>query len=76
MRADAIDSACAGPWIKAKISEGQGQCAEAKDLPGSRVAVRQSTDPTGPALIFTRDEFAAFLTGAKAGEFDHLGAIV
>jgi len=26
----------------------------------------------GPTLGFTKDEFAAFLHGAKNGEFDHL----
>jgi hypothetical protein len=36
------------------------------------VAVRNSRHPSGPALIFTRDEMAAFLAGAKDGEFDDL----
>ncbi len=75
MKADVIDALHDGPWIKARASQGQGQCAEAKDLPAGRVAMRQSTDPTGPTLIFTHGEFSAFLAGAKAGEFDHLGAI-
>jgi hypothetical protein len=75
MKADVIDALYDGSWIKARASQGQGQCAEAKDLPGGKVALRQSTDPTGPALLFTRGEFSAFLAGAKAGEFDHLGAI-
>ena len=34
------------------------------------IHVRDSKDPTGPVLNFTRDEWKAFLLGAKAGEFD------
>lgn len=36
----------------------------------SAVAVRDSKDPAGPALIFTPDEWDAFVGGAKDGEFD------
>jgi hypothetical protein len=38
---------------------------EAKRLSGGMIALRQSTDPTGVALIYTRDELAAFIAGAK-----------
>jgi hypothetical protein len=34
------------------------------------VAVRDSKDPDGPALIFTPDEWHAFAAGMKDGEFD------
>lgn len=34
------------------------------------VALRDSKDPTGPVLVFTSAEWAAFLAGAKDGEFD------
>jgi Domain of unknown function (DUF397) len=34
------------------------------------VAVRDSKDPQGPALIFSPAEWTAFMAGAKAGEFD------
>ncbi|WP_425570721.1 DUF397 domain-containing protein [Rugosimonospora acidiphila] len=34
------------------------------------IAVRDSKNPTGPALIFTQDEWDAFVGGAKDGEFD------
>lgn len=37
---------------------------------GGAIAVRDSKNPTGPALVFTRDEWDAFLGGAKDGEFD------
>lgn len=37
---------------------------------GADILIRQSDDPDGPRLRFTPDEWAAFLAGAKAGEFD------
>ena len=33
------------------------------------IALRNSRYPSGPALIFTRAEWNAFLDGAQAGEF-------
>jgi hypothetical protein len=36
------------------------------------VALRQSTDPGGPALILEPNEIRAFVDGAKAGLADHL----
>ena len=58
-------------WIKASASDTQGQCVEmAKD--GQLVHVRDSKNPDGGMLTFTRPEFAAWLEGAKNGEYDHL----
>lgn len=37
---------------------------------GDQVAVRDSKDVAGPVLVFTHDEWAAFIQGATAGEFD------
>jgi hypothetical protein len=34
------------------------------------VLVRDSTDPHGPALAFTCAEWADFLAGVRAGEFE------
>ncbi|WP_327048120.1 DUF397 domain-containing protein [Microbispora sp. NBC_01189] len=34
------------------------------------IAVRDSKDPEGPALLFTPAEWAAFLDGVRAGEFE------
>jgi hypothetical protein len=34
------------------------------------IAVRDSKNPSGPALIFTAAEWDAFVHGAKDGEFD------
>ncbi|TYB61462.1 DUF397 domain-containing protein [Nonomuraea sp. PA05] len=57
-------------WRKATASGDNGQCVEvATNLPGI-VAVRDSKNPQGPALIFTPGEWKAFLKGAGRGEFD------
>ncbi len=59
-------------WRKSKASNPSGACVEVAKLPDGGIAVRNSRHPSGPALIYTRAEIAAFLTGAKAGEFDDL----
>jgi hypothetical protein len=52
-----------------------GQCVQTKQLADGRVALRQSTDPAGPALICTPEEITAFVTGVKRGLADHLTAV-
>ena len=37
-------------WRKPWSGSNGGDCLEAKKLPGGKVALRQSTDPTGPAV--------------------------
>ncbi|MET7765209.1 DUF397 domain-containing protein [Streptomyces sp. NPDC005393] len=59
-------------WEKPWSGSNGGTCIEAKRLPDGRVALRQSTDPAGPALICSRSEVASFLAAAKAGEADFL----
>ncbi len=57
-------------WRRSSRSAGDPDYVEVADnLPGI-VAVRDSRHPTGPALIFTLREWAAFVGGAKGGEFD------
>ncbi len=34
------------------------------------IGVRDSKDPNSPTLVFNESEWAAFLSGVKAGEFD------
>jgi hypothetical protein len=41
----------------------------ADNLPGI-VAVRDSKDPDGPKLVFSPDEWQAFTTGVRSGQFD------
>ncbi|TDE49051.1 DUF397 domain-containing protein [Nonomuraea mesophila] len=76
-------------WRKSSFSNGTGgncvevallhDCADEAygsdhkaDL-GPLIAVRDSKNPDGPQLHFTRSEFAAFRLGIVAGEFDDLG---
>ncbi|MET7762676.1 DUF397 domain-containing protein [Streptomyces sp. NPDC005336] len=59
-------------WRKPWSGGNGGNCVEALKLDDGRVAIRQSTDPDGPALIYTRSEIIAFIRGAKAGEADFL----
>lgn len=59
-------------WHKPWSGGNGGNCIEAMRLGDGRVALRQSTDPDGPALIFAGSEFTAFIEGAKAGEADFL----
>ncbi|MFJ5261008.1 DUF397 domain-containing protein [Streptomyces sp. NPDC088387] len=61
-------------WQKSRHSNSQGSCVEFAQLPGGRVAVRNSNFPDGPALVYTRAEIEAMLLGIKDGEFDHLVA--
>jgi len=60
------------PWIKASASADQGSCVAQRFADGM-IEVRDTKDQdNGPVLRFTLDEFAAWLAGAKRGEFDHL----
>jgi hypothetical protein len=59
-----------GPWVKSSYSGPTGgNCVEVAFLADGDVAMRNSRDPDGPALIFTRAEWHAFLGGACDGEF-------
>jgi Domain of unknown function (DUF397) len=59
-------------WRKSGRSSAQGNCVELATLPGGGVAMRNSRDPEGPALLFTDAELDAFVGGVRDGEFDDL----
>lgn len=59
-------------WHKPWSGGNGGNCVEAMKLADGRIAFRQSSDPEGPALIYTPAEMTAFIQGAKSGQADFL----
>ncbi|WP_406237454.1 DUF397 domain-containing protein [Nocardia sp. NBC_01009] len=57
-------------WFKSSRSASGKDCVEVAHLDGGLVGVRDSKNPTGPALIFTPGEWEAFTVGMQDGEFD------
>ena len=56
-------------WVKASKSGTNGQCVEVM-ITDDSVKVRDSkANGTGPELVYTHSEWAAFLDGAVKGEF-------
>ncbi len=45
------------------------RCVEVA-MRGDTIGVRDSNDPSKQTLIFTREEWEAFIGGVKTGEFD------
>jgi hypothetical protein len=52
-------------WFKSSYSSGNGQCTLCARLPDGGMAVKDSKDPDGPVLRFTRDEWQAFTERIK-----------
>jgi uncharacterized protein DUF397 len=59
-------------WQKSRRSNPSGNCVECAALPDGGIAVRNSRDPEGPALIYTQAEIDAFILGVRDGDFDNL----
>ena len=59
-------------WRKSTRSGTNGGVEVALDT--AEVAVRDSKDRNGPALVFTAHEWDAFLAGVRNGEFDRARA--
>jgi hypothetical protein len=50
-------------WHKPWSGHNGGSCVEVKRLYDGRLALRQSTEPEGPALLFTETELDVFAQG-------------
>jgi hypothetical protein len=60
-------------WIKSSLSYANGNCVEVASLPGGTIGVRNSRDTAGPVLMFTPEEWHAFLGGVRNGDFGRFG---
>ncbi|WP_083863236.1 DUF397 domain-containing protein [Nocardia exalbida] len=57
-------------WFKSSYSASNGQCVEIAHLNDGTVGMRDSKNPTGPALTFTPGAWDTFLTATQDGEFN------
>lgn len=56
-------------WFKSSRSGGNANCVEIAFLPDNHVGVRDSKNPSGPALMFTSAEWSTFTAAATRGDF-------
>ncbi|MGH3213021.1 MAG: DUF397 domain-containing protein [Trebonia sp.] len=59
-------------WRKSERSNSQGACVEFARLDSATVAMRNSRDPKGTALIYPADAVRAMVSALRAGDFDDL----
>lgn len=57
-------------WRKAARSGDNGNCLEVAPLPGGRVGIRDTEAPDQAPYVVSASVWAAFIDGAKKGEFD------
>jgi hypothetical protein len=56
-------------WIRSRACSSDG-CVEVARLADGSVAIRDSKNVRKAAHVFDREEWSAFITGVKSGEFD------
>ena len=59
-------------WKKSQRSNSQGACVEIARLDGATIAMRNSRDPQGTALIYPATAVRAMVGALRSGEFDYL----
>ncbi|WP_330228012.1 DUF397 domain-containing protein [Nocardia sp. NBC_00508] len=57
-------------WFKSSRSDATKECVEVAFLDEDLIGVRDSKNPSGPALVFAPGEWDAFTAGVIGGEFD------
>jgi Domain of unknown function (DUF397) len=59
-------------WRKSQRSNSQGACVELARLDSTTVAMRNSRDPRGTALIYPAGAVRAMVAALRSGEFNDL----
>jgi hypothetical protein len=57
-------------WRKSRRSNPSGNCVELAELGGGAIAVRDSRQRSGPALIYSRTEIAILIGRVRRGTLD------
>ncbi|MGH3299625.1 MAG: DUF397 domain-containing protein [Trebonia sp.] len=63
-----VDGAGSLTWRKSTRSIGNGQCVEAARTADGWLAMRDSTDTTGPIIVLSQGEWSSFLRKIKVGD--------
>ncbi|RDI66591.1 DUF397 domain-containing protein [Nocardia pseudobrasiliensis] len=56
----------AANWFKSSRSSGGKECVEVAFLTNGHIGIRDSKNPTGPALVVSPAEWDAFTTAVQA----------
>ncbi|MDT3396207.1 DUF397 domain-containing protein [Streptomyces sp. B1866] len=57
-------------WFKSSYSAQNGNCLEARHRADGALDLRDSKNPSGPVMTVCGPEWAAFVSGVRAGRFD------
>lgn len=60
-------------WRKSSHSNGAANCVEVAMLADGSVGVRHSRRPDAEVIVYSAAEWAAFVAGVKAEEFEPVG---